>query len=69
MPEYAMSAAGLKVPVKRPGTPGLPSSQSKSTISLEEWEEKTLLSESELRSVSIVQRACEEKPLPLKVRF
>ena len=61
-------ANSLKVPVKRTGTPVLaPSPYAKPTITLEEWESKAPLTDKELRSVSSVQKAQGNKPLPLKV--
>lgn len=64
-----MSAApSLKVPVKRAGLPLSLSPQLKPVvISLEEWEANAPLSEAEVRSISVIQRACEDKPLPSKV--
>ncbi|KLO14272.1 Sec34-domain-containing protein [Schizopora paradoxa] len=60
-------ANSLKVPVKRTGTPVLaPSPYAKPTITLEEWESKAPLTDKELRSVSSVQKAQGNKPLPLK---
>ena len=65
-----MASAALKAPVKRTATPVLPSPQPKPVvISLEEWEANAPLSDAEIRCVSAVQKACEDKPLPVKVRY
>ncbi|THH07230.1 hypothetical protein EW145_g3527 [Phellinidium pouzarii] len=52
-----MASSNSKGPVMQPSHP---------VISLEEWEAKAPLTELELRSVNAFQKACEEKPWPLK---
>ncbi|KAG9039759.1 Golgi transport complex subunit 3 [Tulasnella sp. JGI-2019a] len=53
---------------RRPAIQGLSTlpTLNKTPISLEEWESKAPLSETETRSVGIVKSACETRPLPSK---
>lgn len=47
--------------------PIIPSPRPKHVISLEEWDKKSLLNDEQQRSILILQRACEDKSLPIKV--
>ncbi|EJD02929.1 Sec34-domain-containing protein [Fomitiporia mediterranea MF3/22] len=61
-----MATTALRIPASRTGTPNIPSPHPKPTVSLEEWEAKAPLSDTELRSVTAIQDALREKALPLK---
>ena len=63
-----MTSITIRPSTSRTGTPIASSSQTKHTISLEDWEAKAPLSDNELRSIAIFQKACEKKPLPYDVR-
>ncbi|KAI5119861.1 hypothetical protein M0805_000695 [Coniferiporia weirii] len=60
-----MASSALKGSAVRPGI-STPSPHPKVGISLEEWETEAPLTELEMRSVIALQKACEEKPWPLK---
>lgn len=64
----SMAAASLRQSAPRIETPKI-SPRPKAAISLEEWEVKTPLTDSEARSVARLQRACEEKPIPEQVHL
>ncbi|KAF9466887.1 Sec34-like family-domain-containing protein [Collybia nuda] len=53
--------------VRRGATPVQVSTQTKSTVSVEEWEARAPLGELETRSVNLIKAASERVPLPLKV--
>ena len=63
-----MVSTTVRLPPQRLGTPTISTPQPRPAVSLEEWEARTTLSDTELRSVALLQKACKEKALPLKVR-
>ncbi|OCB87405.1 Sec34-domain-containing protein [Sanghuangporus baumii] len=58
-----MAAVSLRTPASRTGTPSIPSPHPKQIISLEDWEAKAPLSDTELKSISAVQDSLKDKSL------
>ena len=65
VPPKVVRADVLPMTTLRP----IPSPRPKQVISLEDWDKKALLSDEQQRSVLVLQKACEDKSLPIKVCF